>query len=117
MNIKSLIIVTLIVTFVFFFSNDKSTTRLGLKIIGCYACILYVCIALFCVFSKEVSRESYALKSYDSTRETVEYIVDDNVTAKGYYIKKLKYSDPHVEVVRKQWLFLYSENCYLYLNK
>ena len=26
-------------------------------------------------------------------------------------------SDAHVEVVRKQWLFLYSENCYLYLNK
>ena len=34
-----------------------------------------------------------------------------------HYTKEIESSNSHVEVVRRQWLFLYSENCYLYLNK
>ena len=64
-----------------------------------------------------MSRESYAVKSYNADNKTVEYIVDDNVTEKMHYTKEIESSNSHVEVVRRQWLFLYSENCYLYLNK
>lgn len=72
---------------------------------------------VFLLFSKEVSRETYAVKSYDADSKTVEYIVDDNATGNMHYTKEIESSNSHVEIVRRQWLFLYSENCYLYLNK
>ena len=89
----------------------------GLGKIGLLAVILLVCLMFFLLFSKEVSRETYAVKSYDADSKTVEYIVDDNATGNMHYTKEIESSNSHVEVVRRQWLFLYSENCYLYLNK
>lgn len=99
----------------FFIELQASLSGLGK--IGILAGILLVCLMFFLLFSKEVSRESYAVKSYDADSKTVEYIVDDNATGKMHYTKEIESSNSHVEVVRRQWLFLYSENCYLYLNK
>lgn len=99
----------------FFIELQASLSGLGK--IGILAGILLVCLMFFLLFSKEVSRESYAVKSYDADSKTVEYIVDDNATGKMHYTKEIESSNSHVEVVRRLWLFLYSENCYLYLNK
>lgn len=131
MNIKILIMTMLIFAFVFLllsflmikihgltgFFVELHTSLSAMRTLGCFAGILFICLTFFVLFSKEVSRESYALKSYDADKETVEYIVDGNVTGKMHYMDEFESSDAHVEVVRKQWLFLYSENCYLYLNK
>ena len=131
MNIKILIMAMLIFAFVFLllsflmikihgltgFFVELHTSLSGLGKIGILAGILLVCLMFFLLFSKEVSRESYAVKSYDADSKTVEYIVDDNATGKMHYTKEIESSNSHVEVVRRQWLFLYSENCYLYLNK
>lgn len=99
------------------FLVELHTSLSAMRTLGCFAGILFICLTFFVLFSKEVSRESYVLKSYDADKETVEYIVDGNVTGKMHYMDEFESSDAHVEVVRKQWLFLYSENCYLYLNK
>lgn len=99
----------------FFIELQASLSGLGK--IGLLTVILILCLTVFLLFSKEVSRESYAVKSYDADSKTVEYIVDDNATGKMHYTKEIESSNSHVEVVRRQWLFLYSENCYLYLNK
>ena len=131
MNIKILIMAMLIFAFVFLllsflmikihgltgFFIELQASLSGLGKIGILAGILIVCLMFFLLFSKEVSRESYAVKSYDADSKTVEYIVDDNATGKMHYTKEIESSNSHVEVVRRQWLFLYSENCYLYLNK
>lgn len=131
MNIKILIMAMLIFAFVFLllsflmikihgltgFFIELQASLSGLGKIGILAGILLVCLMFFLLFSKEVSRESYAVKSYDADSKTVEYIVDDNATWKMHYTKEIESSNSHVEVVRRQWLFLYSENCYLYLNK
>lgn len=131
MNIKILIMAMLIFAFVFLllsflmikihgltgFFIELQASLSGLGKIGILAGILLVCLMFFLLFSKEVSRESYAVKSYDADSKTVEYIVDDNATGKMHYTKEIESSNSHVEVVRRQWLFLYSENCYLYLNK
>ena len=131
MNIDGLVVATLIFACVFLllsilmieihgitgFFIELQASLSGLGKIGCFAGILFICLTFFVLFSKEVSRESYVLKSYDADKETVEYIVDGNVTGKMHYMDEFESSDAHVEVVRKQWLFLYSENCYLYLNK
>lgn len=131
MNIKILIMAMLIFAFVFLllsflmikihgltgFFIELQASLSGLGKIGILAGILLVCLMFFLLFSKEVSRESYAVKSYDADSKTVEYIVDDNATGKMHYTKEIESSNSHVEVVRRLWLFLYSENCYLYLNK
>lgn len=131
MNIDSLVVATLIFACVFLvlsilmieihgitgFFIELQASLSGLGKIGILAGILLVCLMFFLLFSKEVSRESYAVKSYDADSKTVEYIVDDNATGKMHYTKEIESSNSHVEVVRRQWLFLYSENCYLYLNK
>lgn len=131
MNIDGLVVATLIFACVFLvlsilmieihgitgFFIELQASLSGLGKIGILAGILLVCLMFFLLFSKEVSRESYAVKSYDADSKTVEYIVDDNATGKMHYTKEIESSNSHVEVVRRQWLFLYSENCYLYLNK
>lgn len=131
MNIDGLVVATLIFACVFLvlsilmieihgitgFFIELQASLSGLGKIGILAGILLVCLMFFLLFSKEVSRESYAIKSYDADSKTVEYIVDDNATGKMHYTKEIESSNSHVEVVRRQWLFLYSENCYLYLNK
>ena len=131
MNIKILIMAMEIFAFVFLllsflmikihgltgFFIELQASLSGLGKIGILAGILLVCLMFFLLFSKEVSRESYAVKSYDADSKTVEFIVDDNATGKMHYTKEIESSNSHVEVVRRQWLFLYSENCYLYLNK
>ena len=129
MNIKILIMAMLIFAFVFLllsflmikihgltgFFIELQASLSGLGKIGILAGILLVCLMFFLLFSKEVSRESYAVKSYDADSKTVEYIVDDNATGNMHYTKEIESSNSHVEVVRRQWLFLYSENCFLYL--
>lgn len=131
MNIDGLVVATLIFACVFLllsilmieihgitgFFIELQASLSGLGKIGLLAVILIVCLTVFLLFSKEVSRESYAVKSYDADNKTVEYIVDNNVTEKMHYTKEIESSNSHVEIVRRQWLFLYSENCYLYLNK
>ena len=131
MNIDGLVVATLIFACVFLllsilmieihgitgFFVELHTSLSAMRTLGCFAGILFICLMFFVLFSKEVSRESYAVKSYDADSKTVEYIVDDNATGKMHYTKEIESSNSHVEVVRRQWLFLYSENCYLYLNK
>lgn len=130
MNIDGLVVATLIFACVFLllsilmieihgltgFFIELQASLSGLGKIGLLTVILILCLTVFLLFSKEVSRESYAVKSYDADSKTVD-IVDDNATGKMHYTKEIESSNSHVEVVRRQWLFLYSENCYLYLNK
>lgn len=131
MNIDGLVVATLIFACVFLLLSilmieihgitgyfiELQASLSGLGKIGLLAVILLVCLMFFLLFSKEVSRETYAVKSYDADSKTVEYIVDDNATGNMHYTKEIESSNSHVEIVRRQWLFLYSENCYLYLNK
>ena len=131
MNIDGLVVATLILACVFLLLSilmieihgikgyfiELQASLSGLGKIGLLAVILLVCLMFFLLFSKEVSRETYAVKSYDADSKTVEYIVDDNATGNMHYTKEIESSNSHVEIVRRQWLFLYSENCYLYLNK
>lgn len=131
MNIDGLVVATLIFACVFLLLSilmieihgitgyfiELQASLSGLGKIGLLAIILLVCLMFFLLFSKEVSRETYAVKSYDADSKTVEYIVDDNATGNMHYTKEIESSNSHVEIVRRQWLFLYSENCYLYLNK
>lgn len=131
MNIDGLVVATLIFACVFLLLSilmieihgitgyfiELQASLSGLGKIGLLAVILLVCLMFFLLFSKEVSRETYAVKSYDADSKTVEYIVDDNATGNMHYTKEIESSNSHVEIVRRQWLFLYSENCYLYLNE
>lgn len=100
MNIDGLVVATLIFACVFLllsilmieihgitgFFIELQASLSGLGKIGILAGILLVCLMFFLLFSKEVSRESYAVKSYDADSKTVEYIVDDNATGKMHYM-------------------------------
>lgn len=104
MNIDGLVVATLIFACVFLllsilmieihgitgFFIELQASLSGLGKIGLLTVILIVCLTVFLLFSKEVSRESYAVKSYNADNKTVEYIVDNNVTEKCIIRKKLK---------------------------